>query len=127
MKKLGPLGAIAVGLMLAAATPSLAGNVTSCMCSFRPVQPFMDPTVQEQSLSELLTIPGNIKLSIGRKTPWSIAEGPPPDDKGTPGNRGNCNAQQCGNAQARVMNGPRTQPVVPAAQTCSAEACQTSR
>lgn len=127
MKKLRPLGAIAAGLMLASATPSLAGNVTSCMCSFKPVQPFIAQTVQEQSLSELLAIPGSIKLSIGRKTPWSIAEGPPPDDKGTPGNRGNCNAQQCGNAQARVINEPRTQPVVPAVQACSVAACQTSR
>jgi hypothetical protein len=108
MKTLVVLSVISLGTAIAAASPSLANPTPyRCTCSFKslPIQGFVADSRSSGMDSLPMINPADLTLSQIRSI--LIADGPPSDDKGTPGNRGDqsnsCQAYQCGVGTAQMV------------------------
>jgi hypothetical protein len=105
---------------LTASIPVFAAPVP-CVCSFKPLPRFAAAPLDPSQVLDSQVILKDLGLPTGGSKPWTIAEGPPPDDKGTPGNRGECGSGNCGSAQSRAI-----EPIQPTKQpipTCDRSQC----
>jgi hypothetical protein len=108
MKVFLAFSAIAVSTMTVVPMAALGAEPSpSCVCSFKPTTPLTSEGVNSQAFVDRTSFldQDQVVLSDFRSL---IAEGPPSDEKGTPGNRGGCGAYQCGNSQSRAPEGQTT-------------------
>ncbi|WP_156120429.1 hypothetical protein [Neosynechococcus sphagnicola] len=101
MKALVTLSVVTASATVALMAPALAGDIHGATGRFSPSRFVTSPRA---SLREVF-VPDT---SVPVPPSWRLilADGPPPDDKGTPGNRGGCGANGCGGYRSQLPPPP---------------------